>query len=111
MSLITIAEDPRTTVQYLSQLAANASSEVRIAVSDNPNTSIPILEMLALDSNPDVRFAMAENARVPTHILKMLARDDHPYVADRAVRTLTRLKQSNPMAITSGHLRVVLNCA
>ncbi len=90
-----VAENQNTESDVLEQLAQHPQTEVRIAVAENLNTPSPILLLLVCDENPDVRYSLAENHNVTISILTVLAEDDNPYVADRANRTIVRLRQSD----------------
>lgn len=86
-----VSESRRCSAALLVELAADSSSEVRIAVAHNPNTPLAVLGKLLRDSNPDVRYSLATNHRLPLEFLMALQQDQNPYVARRANRTLARL--------------------
>ena len=81
-----------TPVTILAELATSRHIEVREAIADNPATPYGILLSLALGDSVDLRYYMAENHNLPEGILLILMEDDNPYVADRADRTMARLR-------------------
>ncbi len=87
------ASHASTTASILQGLSKHHSLEVRMAVADNENTSANTSMQLAHDSNADLRYAMAENHHMHKSILDFLTKDINPFVADRAQKTILRLKQ------------------
>jgi len=85
-----VAENERTPVHVLLALAADPDPEVRLASALHPATPETVTFHLVRDECVDVRYALAEDCQVPAGVLLMLARDENPYVADRAMRTLSR---------------------
>jgi hypothetical protein len=67
---------------------------VRASVAENPSVPESIMWRLCSDVHPDVRLRLAESYVVPRSILQVLAEDDNPYVQSRAIKTISRLKQS-----------------
>jgi len=91
-----VASHPSTPAAVLHRLSQHNDVEVRMAVADNKSTH-PITTMqLAQDNNPDLRYALAENHQIDSSVLDVLALDENPFVADRAQKTLLRLKQALP---------------
>src|ERR1700733_1698798 len=88
-----IANHPATSPIELHRLSQHNDVEVRMAVADNKNTHVITAMQLAWDDHPDLRYALAENHQIDSGVLDILAKDENPYVADRAQKTLTRLKQ------------------
>jgi len=87
-----VAEHPMTPIRVLLALVSDRSPEVRESVSYNPAVTSVLLHQLANDSSEDVRYAIAENLAIPHAILTKLANDENPYVAQRALKTLSRLE-------------------
>lgn len=85
-----VAENPDTSSDTLSKLAAHADVEVRIAVADQRNTPFVTVMLLAQDLHADLRYAMAENHNLHTDVLNMLSNDGNPFVAHRAKKTMAR---------------------
>jgi hypothetical protein len=56
---------------------------------------------LAQDINADLRYALTENHHLDQSILDFLALDGNPFVADRARRTILRLKQAIPKILAA----------
>ncbi len=95
-----IAGYAATSAAVLHQLSKHCNVQVRIAVADNENTSAITSMILARDDNPDLRYALAENHHIDRSILDLLATDANPFVADRARRTILRLKEAvNPLSL------------
>lgn len=88
-----VAEHENTPLPTLFKLTQDESAEVRQSVTFNPKSNAEILLQLAEDSHPDVRYSIAENALVPPAILHKLSGDDNPYIAQRALKTLSRLQK------------------
>ena len=88
-----MANHPDTPPIVLHHLAQHHDVEVRMAVADHKNTPTITAMQLTQDNNPDLRYALAENHQIDSGILDILTRDENPYVADRAQKTLLRLKQ------------------
>lgn len=89
-----VAENSNTPIDVLAELATHGHPDVRIGLTENPNTPPRILVLLAADENADVRYSLAENHNAPFTVLALLCEDENPYVADRASKTLSRLRQS-----------------
>ena len=89
-----IASHPATSAIVLHRLSQHSNVEVRMAVADNKNTHTITSMQLAQDDNADLRYALAENHQIDSGILDILASDENPFVADRAQKTLLRLKQA-----------------
>ena len=80
----------------LSGLAAgNCESQILMDIGDHVTTSLEALMILARDQSVDVRFALAENHNIDESVLNRLLEDANPYVADRAQKTLARLRSAN----------------
>lgn len=77
----------------IDQLARHPHSEIRIAAAENRSTSEETLLALVKDDSVDVRYALAENHNLPETVLERLVDDENPYVAHRALKTLSRLRQ------------------
>ncbi len=86
-----IDRDPVMPTHVLKRLSYSADADLRMAVADHANTALDVHLMLAEDENPDVRLALAENHNISRDVLKRLAEDSNPYVADLAMKTLSRL--------------------
>ena len=95
-----IANHPATSAIVLHRLSQHNDVEVRMAVADHKNTHIITTMQLAKDDNPDLRYALAENHQIDGGVLNILAGDENPFVADRAQKTLSRLKQAIPNKYT-----------
>lgn len=91
-----IANHPTTSAIVLHRLSQHNDVEVRMAVADHKNTHTITSMQLAQDDNPDLRYALAENHQIDSSILDILAKDENPFVANRAQKTLLRLKQAIP---------------
>jgi hypothetical protein len=91
--LVKVAEHANTQPDVLDRLSQHQAPDVRIAVADNPSTEVAILHRLATDENADVRYALAENHNVEQTVLLILMGDDNPFVAQRAQKTLLRVRQ------------------
>jgi len=91
-----IASHPDTPALILHRLSQHSDVGVRTAVADNKNTHAITTMQLAQDNDPDLRYALAENHQIDNGILDTLASDENPFVADRAQKTLLRLKQAIP---------------
>jgi len=91
-----IASHAATSVSVLHRLSKHKDVKVRIAVADNENTSTDTSMQLAHDDNADLRYALADNHHINRGTLDFLAMDENPFVADRARRTILRLKQAIP---------------
>lgn len=91
-SELELVQKEETPATILAELATSRHIEVREAIADNPATPYGILLSLALGDSVDLRYYMAENHNLPEGILLILMEDDNPYVADRADRTMARLK-------------------
>jgi len=92
--VVRVAENSNTPHDVLSELAAHAHPDVRIALTENPNTPARVLILLAADENADVRYGLADNHNTPLSVLSLLCDDENPYVADRAGKTLSRIRQT-----------------
>ena len=92
-----IANHPSTSAIVLHRLSQHNDVEIRAAVADHKNTHIITAMQLATDENLDLRYALAENHQIDSGILDILAADENPFVAARAQKTLSRLKQAIPM--------------
>jgi hypothetical protein len=88
-----VANHSATPAVVLHGLSQHSDVEVRMAVADNKNTHAITTMQLAQDDNPDLRYALAENHQIDSDILDILVKDENPFVADRAQKTLLRLKQ------------------
>jgi hypothetical protein len=86
------ASNASTTAAVLDRLSTHQNLQVRMAVADNENTSLLTSMHLAKDANADLRYALAENHHVHRRTLDFLTKDINPFVADRAQKTLLRLK-------------------
>ena len=89
-----IAGQASTSAAVLHNLSKHNDVKVRTSVADNENTSANTSMQLAGDANADLRYALAENHQLDSRILDILAKDENPFVADRAQKTLLRLKQA-----------------
>jgi hypothetical protein len=87
-----LAEHPDTSTYALSELAAHDDVEVRTAVADQKNTLTETMMILAQDVSADLKYAIAENHNIHADVLNMLTEDDNPFVADRAKKTLDRIR-------------------
>ena len=92
VSLVRLAENPRTAPYILSTLAEHPNPEVRMAVADNESAPYSVQDDLAADEHVDVRFRVAENYHIKRVLLEQLADDENPYVSSRAEDTLSRLE-------------------
>jgi len=92
-----VASNASTSASILDRLSKHGNVQVRIAVGDNENTSRNTSMQLAQDDNPDLRYAMAENHHIHKDVLDFLAKDLNPFVANRAQKTILRLKQAVPL--------------
>lgn len=72
-----VADNPNTPIDLLSELAADNNSYIRQVVASNPNASLDILSKLAEDDSWDVRKAVAENPSSSQDILLLLSYDSH----------------------------------
>ncbi len=88
-----VASNAFTTASVLNRLSMHHNLQVRIAVADNENTSAFTSMQLAKDASADLRYAIAENHHVHRSILDFLTKDINPFVADRAQKTILRLKK------------------
>ncbi len=93
-----VAEHRNTSLRALLKLIQDVSAEVRLSVAYNPKANSTLLWQLSEDSDSDVRYSVAENPLVLPEILKKLSLDENPYVAERAVRTLDRLRSAERTA-------------
>ncbi len=91
-----IASNASTSASVLSHLSKHCDVRVRTAVADNENTNANTSMQLAQDDNADLRYAMAENHHIGRAVLDFLALDTNPFVANRAQKTILRLKQAMP---------------
>lgn len=89
------ASNASTTASVLNRLATHHNLQVRMSVADNENTSARTSMQLAKDENADLRYAIAENHHIHRSILDYLTKDINPFVADRAQKTLLRLKRDS----------------
>ncbi len=87
-----IAENPSPPIQILFKLLNDEHSDERLGVSFNPIGQRPFLDELVADNDGDVRYGLAENAALPMNLIQKLANDENPYVAQRARKTVNRLK-------------------
>jgi len=94
-----VASHASTSASILDRLSKHSNVQVRIAVGDNENTSRNTSMQLAQDGNPDLRYAMAENHHIHKDVLDFLAKDLNPFVANRAQKTLSRLKEAVPLLV------------
>ena len=85
------AENSRTPVDCLEELAHDSDADVRIAVALNPSTPLAVKAVLATDDDPTVRHGIAEEPSVAVELLQLLADDCNPYVSCRAHKTLELL--------------------
>lgn len=92
--LVKVAETAEAPT-VLADLAGAARSEVRMAVADNAYTPCGVKAGLAKDNDVDIRFALAENHGTPLEVLQSLQEDQNPYVAERAKKTLERLRMKH----------------
>ncbi len=92
--VVRVAENRNTALETLELLANHPSSEVRIAVAENPASTLALCLQLVEDSSVDLRFSMAENANMPAAILWLLSKDENAYVAERAKKTISRLREN-----------------
>lgn len=90
-SIVSMAESVRSE-KAICELANDEHHEVRIALVDNIHTPEHVMLRLATDEHVDVRYAVADNASSPWTALLLLENDDNPYIADRARRTMARLR-------------------
>ena len=88
------ANDSATPVVILDRLSQHNDVRVRIAVAKNKNTHAITALQLAQDDNPELRYALAENQQIDSGVLNILAADKNPLVADRALQTISLLKQT-----------------
>lgn len=91
-----VADNLRTPVETLDVLSRDAIAAVRMAVAENPNVSSDNLKSLAIDSVNYVRFGVAHNEKTSTEVLQSLIKDADSYVSDEAKR--------NPNAPKKGFL-------
>jgi hypothetical protein len=87
------ASHASTTASILHCLSKHHSLKVRMAVADNENTGINTSMQLAQSNDSDLRYAIAENHHIHKSVLAFLTKDINPFVADRAQKTILRLKQ------------------
>lgn len=92
-----VAENRNTPLRTLLRLATDVDVEVRQSILFNPSVTVSLLTHLAGDVHADVRYAVAENALIP-EVLQKLTKDENPYVADRAMRSLSRLRTAAVMS-------------
>jgi hypothetical protein len=88
-----IGKHPGTPSYILERLSLSANADIRMAVGDHPNTSLEVLWLLSVDSDADVRYSLAENHNMNGEVLTALSLDTNPYVANRAERTLVRIRK------------------
>ena len=62
----------------------NSDCDVRISVAGNPNTPADVLTELAKDSDCDVRISVAGNPATPADVLTELAKDSDWHVRRNA---------------------------
>lgn len=87
-----IAENPKTSIGLLTELAKDESPEIRGCVAGNNNSSQKILKALSKDEYPQVRAIVAKNRNTPQDILIKLSEDE-----DTAVRIgVARNSNINP---------------
>ncbi len=84
-----------TSAIVLHRLSKHDDLEVRMAVAEHKNTHAITFMQLAKDDHPDIRYTIAENHQIETGILDILAKDENPFVAERAQKTLLRLRQEH----------------
>ncbi len=96
-----IASHASTSAAVLHNLSQHKDVQVRTSVADNENTSANTSMQLAGDANADLRYALAENHHIDRDTLDFLALDGNPFVADRAQRTILRLKQETPILLAA----------
>ncbi len=89
-----VAENSMTPGAVLAFLSRDRDPDVRAAVGLNKNTPQHVLKRLILDLNVDLRYMLASSASLPEWALLLLKGDENPYVADRARRTIARIKQA-----------------
>jgi hypothetical protein len=94
-----ISKNVVTPTYILRRLAASSDTELKMAVADHINTPLQVLLVLAEDGDPDVRFALAENHNIGADVLNKLSDDSNPYVAQRAHKTLSRLRLDDPLRV------------
>ncbi|HEY9678833.1 MAG TPA: hypothetical protein V6C76_12555 [Drouetiella sp.] len=63
-----------------------------MTVAEEATESDDVLWLLVQDPNPDVRFCLAENYDINPEILRALSEDENPYVANRAQKTIMRMR-------------------
>jgi len=88
-----VAEHENTSLSTLFRLVQDENAEVRQSIAFNPKRTTTLLQQLAQDSSADVRYLIAEDALVPPAVLRLLSNDENPYVAQRALKTLSRLQR------------------
>lgn len=96
-----IAGQASTSAAVLHNLSKHNDVKVRTSVADNENTSANTSMQLAGDANADLRYALAENHHISRGTLDFLALDTNPFVADRARKTILRLKQAMPKLVAA----------
>ena len=77
-----IAEDPRTPVSILRELAKDENDFVRAKVAENPNTPIDVLEELTRDEEDIVRKDVVNNPNCPEYFIRELAKDESDIVRE-----------------------------
>ena len=63
----------------------NSDYDVRVSVAENPSTSVDVLTELAKDSDWEVRAKVAENPNTPAGVLIELSKDEDDRVVSRMV--------------------------
>lgn len=79
-----VADNLRTPSETLDALSRDSISAVRMAVAGNPRTPLNCSEELARDSVNYVRWAIANNEKTSPAILESLTKDPDPHVSKQA---------------------------
>ena len=74
---ISVAGNPNTPADVLTELSKDSDYIVRCLVAKNPNTPTGVLTELAKDSDCDVRRYAAGNPNTPVDVLTELAKDSY----------------------------------
>ena len=74
---ISVARNPNTSADVLTELAKDSDYIVRRNAAGNPNTPADVLTELAKDSDYDVRISVARNPNTPADVLTELAKDSY----------------------------------
>ncbi len=81
---VSVARNPNTPADVLTELAKDSHSVVRKNAAGNPNMPADVLTELAKDSYCDVRISVAGNPNTPVDVLTELAKDSHSVVRKNA---------------------------